>query len=442
MPVFAKLRKSQNSLVQRPDRMMASTFTDEKNTLHPRMSVISDIPFIDAFIDQTSADHGALEKVVTAIRPQWKGKTITSERFREGICNTVLKCFTQEEEEAIVVRINGNRVKIFPLQCDPDRVEELKVYQVFRSIGVSPPLLGIFRNGICMEYIPGRQYTWFDAYYKSSDDPFIRTNMKELAKYHSNRTSVLAREMGFEESPAVIVQCRFLLDSLGEEVPDGLDRERLQDAIGPNFKDTLEEELSVLINRCTSLNLPLVFCHGDVNPTNIIFNETTDTVAFVDYETAGFNYAAFELARHIYLVTCSIHVDIEDRLPSDEFILEVIRVYLEERQHVDGSIRADGDTIQLWYRHVRTAMLFVFHWQIMFALNWVTNQPMRGVGDEDENTRLVNELYWTTLSRAKHYWKLRHEVLNMTIPKQNVELVRDLPEHDSQDIGLGRCPEI
>ena len=55
--------------------------------------------------------------------------------------------------------------------------------------------------------------------------------------------------------------------------------------------DYLEAEL-------VNLNCPIVFAHNDLFEGNVIADETTNRIYFIDYEYADYNYAAFDIGAH------------------------------------------------------------------------------------------------------------------------------------------------
>jgi len=61
---------------------------------------------------------------------------------------------------------------------------------------------------------------------------------------------------------------------------------------------------------------PLVVCHNDLNAANIIYDETTESFTFIDYEQVGMNYRAFDIADH-YCEFAGLHLDVE-QFPSKE----------------------------------------------------------------------------------------------------------------------------
>lgn len=43
---------------------------------------------------------------------------------------------------------------------------------------------------------------------------------------------------------------------------------------------------------------PVVFCHNDLLLTNILHDQEKNKVTFIDFEYAGYNYQAFDIANH------------------------------------------------------------------------------------------------------------------------------------------------
>lgn len=43
---------------------------------------------------------------------------------------------------------------------------------------------------------------------------------------------------------------------------------------------------------------PVVFAHNDLLLGNVIYTEETDSMSFIDYEYAGYNYQAYDIGNH------------------------------------------------------------------------------------------------------------------------------------------------
>jgi ethanolamine kinase len=63
-------------------------------------------------------------------------------------------------------------------------------------------------------------------------------------------------------------------------------------------KEELARELSELESALDALKSPVVFCHNDLLHANILYDEQTDSVAFIDYEYGCYNHRGFDLGNH------------------------------------------------------------------------------------------------------------------------------------------------
>ena len=57
----------------------------------------------------------------------------------------------------------------------------------------------------------------------------------------------------------------------------------------------LEDEVDYLKHRLTDIKSPLVFCHNDAMPANMVL-KSDKTIALIDLEYGGPNHAAYDLA--------------------------------------------------------------------------------------------------------------------------------------------------
>lgn len=65
----------------------------------------------------------------------------------------------------------------------------------------------------------------------------------------------------------------------------------------PSKKD-LTKEFEWLVEHLDKLNNPIVFCHNDLLLANVLYDEETHKVHFIDFEYAGPNYQAYDIANH------------------------------------------------------------------------------------------------------------------------------------------------
>lgn len=60
----------------------------------------------------------------------------------------------------------------------------------------------------------------------------------------------------------------------------------------------LKEEYSFLEQNLSTIKSPVVFCHNDLLLGNVIYNSKSDSVTFIDFEYANYNYQAYDIANH------------------------------------------------------------------------------------------------------------------------------------------------
>lgn len=63
-------------------------------------------------------------------------------------------------------------------------------------------------------------------------------------------------------------------------------------------KEHLEQLTGELETHLVPLDCPVVFCHNDLVVRNIIWNPSSSSVSFIDYEYAFPNYQPFDIANH------------------------------------------------------------------------------------------------------------------------------------------------
>lgn len=64
------------------------------------------------------------------------------------------------------------------------------------------------------------------------------------------------------------------------------------------LKSKLWEEVSWLRKAVQPLESPLVLCHNDLLLANVLYDESRGTVQLIDFEYAGPNYQAYDIANH------------------------------------------------------------------------------------------------------------------------------------------------
>ncbi|VDL69498.1 unnamed protein product [Nippostrongylus brasiliensis] len=263
-------------------------------------------------------EQSALE-LLKIIRPEWNGKSIRFEIFTAGITNKIFAAFV-DDGERLVFRVFGKNTENFI-----DRDRELKAMERLAQNGLAAPLYAKFANGIVVGYLPG-----VTIHVDDMKDPRMQRRIcSTMAAYHNMNGTV---------TPNVndLFPFRKIRDFIGN-----IDTSSITDetAFVREFPKELEELQSLVV----PLKEEIAFCHNDILVHNILFEKISDTVRFIDYEYADYNYALFDLANH-FCEYSGVEKPDYSRCPSDDEIRSFSSMYLQERFGVIDERRVEEIT--------------------------------------------------------------------------------------------------
>lgn len=109
------------------------------------------------------------------------------------------------------------------------------------------------------------------------------------------------------------------------------------------------------------LDSPVVFSHNDLLLGNIVYTSCLQTVTFIDYEYADYNYQAFDIGNHFAEFAGVDTVDYT-RYPSRDFQLRWLRIYLETFSGKEQISTADIE--HLYVQVNQFALAAHFFWTI------------------------------------------------------------------------------
>ncbi|KAK5123110.1 hypothetical protein LTR85_003308 [Meristemomyces frigidus] len=266
------------------------------------------------------ADKSALG-LVHALDAEWKDAEgpVTFVRFTDGITNTLTKAIKKRpgrteseiDDEAILIRAYGKGTDVLI-----DRERELRAHNLLANIGLAPPLLARFDNGLMYRYIRGDVCTPEDL----RKPEIYRAVAKRLGQWHgclpmsaltatpdlddAVQSKHCAPRDGKQTRPApnVWTVTQQWIDAL----PNGTEKEKQRNQM-------LDEELAWLSAKLGDTpgldGRDYIFGHCDLLSGNVILNPPPRTeqvngakheqsVSFIDYEYATPSPAAFDIANH------------------------------------------------------------------------------------------------------------------------------------------------
>lgn len=285
------------------------------------------LPHIPLTFDNTDPDRSALQLVHT-LCPAWKTEAGPVEfvRFTDGITNVLIKAVkrrpgqtpSQVDRDAILLRAYGQGTDVLI-----DRDRELQAHGLLANLGLAPPLLAKFDNGLLYRYVEGEVCTPEDL----RRPEIYRQVAKRLGQWHGSLpVSALTpksqangtAEQGNGEVE-VKRKCKarpypntwVVMERWIEALPADTEEQK-------NRRNVLSKELAEVAAKfgdTPGLNgKDYVFGHCDLLSGNVIVappseNETTTAngntatpterpVDFIDYEYATPSPAAFDIANH------------------------------------------------------------------------------------------------------------------------------------------------
>lgn len=108
---------------------------------------------------------------------------------------------------------------------------------------------------------------------------------------------------------------------------------------------------------------PILFCHNDLLPGNVIYTESQNKVTFIDYEYAEVNFQAFDIGNHFAEfpgIGSNNKIDYT-KYPSRDYQLNWIRAYLEEYKETEVT---KEDVEELYKQVNKFALASHFLWSV------------------------------------------------------------------------------
>ncbi|EFO20387.2 choline/ethanolamine kinase [Loa loa] len=238
-------------------------------------------------IDDEATKEGAL-LILKEIKPSWERELISFKAFTVGITNKIL-CATYTPvngtilKERLLFRIYGNNTdKII------DRNKEFNNWLYLASQGCAAQVYAKFSGGIVSGFLPGHALTVDNL----RDETIVTNTCKALSRLHK-----LKPDTGDETKPTLFIKIKQFLANFSDHYENKQKQERYDEFFKQREISFLRDlhGLRDVIQRRQS---EVVFCHNDLLIHNIIHDDKTDSISFIDYEYADYNYQDFDIANH------------------------------------------------------------------------------------------------------------------------------------------------
>jgi len=217
--------------------------------------------------------------------PAWRGVPQDELEVKElsgGITNSMYCCGRRGDESfKVVVRVFGSEGVI-------DRGRENRIYERLSANEVAPEFLVEFGNGRVEQFFPYRTLKREDL----RKPVVFRSVARELAKLHQVEISLDKDEHGLSDAHDIWT----CMDKWCKEASNIKFPGRV-----PMQVDEFRREIADLKHEVQrrGLGTPVVFCHNDLLAANVLFDDSTARVRFIDFEYGGLNPRGFDIGNHL-----------------------------------------------------------------------------------------------------------------------------------------------
>ncbi|KAH8280755.1 hypothetical protein KR054_009758 [Drosophila jambulina] len=402
------------------------------------------VPFVPIFVEEADVIQGAKE-LLKVIRPTWDLSHVEFKSFTDGITNKLVGCFhkestelshenggpylpiktqeSEEEEEAttviiekdddnddddavaaaengapvqysdnvVLVRIYGNKTDLLI-----DRKAETQNFLLLHTYGLAPSLYATFKNGLVYEYVPGTTLNT-DSVLCPEIWPLVARRMAEMhRKVRKHGESSATKPL-----PMIWTKTQSFLDLVPERFSDAEKHKRVKGTFLPICR--LRDEFNKLYEYLEALDSPIVFSHNDLLLGNVVYTKSLNTVNFIDYEYADYNFQAFDIGNH-FAEMCGVDEVDYSRYPKRDFQLRWLRVYLEE--YLQRSYIQNEEVELLYVQVNQFALASHIFWTVWSLL-------------QAEHSTIDFDYVGYAFLRYNEYLARKEEFLSLTAAKNN-----------------------
>ena len=253
--------------------------------------------YFDVKIDKDKVKEEIVD-LLLSLKPGWTKDDLCHQEYTDGYINSMI-CFYQKTDEkrddALVVRVYGFEGKDLPLE----RENEFLTMQVAHATDCFPALVGSFINGVIYEYEPGRIVTFHDLV----KPEVVKKVAYQLYHFHHiDPDSMELYDRKGEPCKYNKIPKTFEITlQMIKGIPSSTKNERFKEKF-ENFRKELTDEYLMreyefVKNIHDDVKLPIALSHADFHPRNMIINDETGKLTFIDYEMTSYTYEAADLVR-------------------------------------------------------------------------------------------------------------------------------------------------
>ena len=248
----------------------------------------------------------------------------------------------------ILVRINGLGTENLI-----DRRKEIENMKLLSRFDVGPKVYCTFVNGLVYEFKPGREVSLsemekhceaiairlakFHRIVKPQSQAQAASSSSSSVHHHCPKSSNILQmtRRWMKSSMKIIETCHNKRENSStnhtkaDEEDHGVADRATCALLDSMNVPRMNKELSHLIQLIKKYHCTIKFCHNDLQPLNIIYDENAQRIHFIDFEYCGYNYQCFDIGNHFAEYAGLEQMDFA-RYPSPDLQRRFIRAYLRE----------------------------------------------------------------------------------------------------------------
>lgn len=314
---------------------------------------IDDVVHFDITVSKDTVDED-VKTFISQVKKLWDISKLTKIILHGGYINTLIGFHVKSDNEKENYNSDIFLLKIYGANSDAsiDRKQELMTFRELSQNNVAPQLYCTFTNGFCYEYIHGKVCNQEDF----KDFEISKLSAECMARLHSVKLS----DAYVKDYPRKSDIFLFISDHI-ELIPKKYKNDIKQSRFVNEVPSTqvLYDELNRTINMCPKLtNISIVLCHNDLNIPNLIYDKKRQMMHCIDYEFAGPNYAAYDIANHFTEFAGNSGTVDFDLIPNESTQKQWLNIYLlkyKEKDAVPAGISEED--VHMLYEQVKYFIL-------------------------------------------------------------------------------------
>ena len=241
-------------------------------------------------------DNLQVFELLRHVKPSWLLENLEYKRFDSGIVNEMRLYFQRSDitlDDAVMVRVYGDGLG----DANP-RDTEFLALQIAHAVDCFPTLHASFQNGLVYEYIKGRVPTFKDLL-KPAIITDITSKIYRLNHVDLESLRLFARNgqpAKYDEKSDLFSRMRLYINQIPTEVEETDRNDRFQSFRQDFTNEKLLQELEFIKHVYEEVQMPIMFTHGDLHLRNMVLNDESHEVMFIDFETTGFSYGCWDLS--------------------------------------------------------------------------------------------------------------------------------------------------